>query len=57
MPDIKPLPDTCIAIKNLSEPENIDELHHFLGLSGYYRKFIPVFADITKPLKNTQERH
>ena len=36
----------------LQESSNIEELHCFLGLTGYYRKFIPSFADITKPLNN-----
>ena len=36
--------------KMLKEPGNIDKLHHFLGLIHYYRKFIPLFADVTKPL-------
>ena len=35
---------------NLSEPKNVDELHHFLRLTGYYRKFILLFVDIIKPL-------
>ena len=34
----------------LKEHSNIDELHHFLGLTGYYNMFIPLFANITKPL-------
>ena len=38
------------AIKRLKEPSNIDELHDFLSLTGYYRKFIPLFTDITKLL-------
>ena len=47
---IQPLLHKIISIKNLSEPKNIDELHLFLGLTGYYRKFKPLFADITKCL-------
>ena len=32
--DIQPLPETVIAITNLKEPNNMDELHHFLSLTG-----------------------
>ena len=56
---IQPLQDKIMVITNLTEPKNINELHHFLGVTGYYRKFIPLFADNTKPLnillrKNTK---
>ena len=37
-------------MKKLEEPSNIDELHHFQSLTGYYRKFVLLFDDITKPL-------
>ena len=42
---IQPLLDKIMAITNLAEPKNIDELH-FLGINGYYRGFILLFADI-----------
>ena len=29
----------------------MDEPQHFLGLAGYYRRFIQLLADITKPFK------
>ena len=43
----------------VQEPHNVDELCHFLGLTGYYRRFLPLFANITEPLnkllrKNTK---
>ena len=47
---IQLLPEKVSATEKLKEPSNIDELHHCLGLTGYYRKFIPLFADVTKPL-------
>ena len=46
----QPAPDKIMAITNLAEPENADGLHHFLRLTGYYRKFVPLFGDIMKPL-------
>ena len=38
------------VIEKLKEPSNIDELHHFLGLLGYCRKFISLFTNVTQPL-------
>ena len=42
--------------KKLKELSNIDELHHFLDLAGYYRKFVPLFTDVTKPLNINSSR-
>ncbi|CAK1582402.1 unnamed protein product [Parnassius mnemosyne] len=46
---IKPNPDKIRAIKNYPMPRTPKEIKQFLGLVGYYRKFIPNFARITKP--------
>ena len=44
---VQPLPEKVPTIETLEPPKNIDELQHFLGLVGFYRKFIPFFANIT----------
>ena len=36
-------------IKHIKEPSNVKELQHSLGMTGYYRKCVPLFANITKP--------
>ena len=46
---IQPLPDRVTAIKYLKESNSIDELCHFPGLTSYYRGFVPLFTEITKP--------
>ena len=47
---IEPMPDKLAAIKEMPAPRNPKEIKQFLGLVGYYQKFIPRFSDIAKPL-------
>lgn len=47
---IKPNPDKIAAIEKYPLPKTPKQIKQFLGLIGYYRKFIPDFARITKPL-------
>ena len=39
------------VIQNLPPPSNLEKLRSFLGLAGYYRKFIPDFATVSAPLR------
>lgn len=47
---VKPNPNKIEAIKNLPCPKNAKQIKSFLGLLGYYRKFIKDFAKLTKPI-------
>ena len=47
---IQPLPEKLESIRKVSVPTNPKEVKQFLGLVGYYRKFIPRFADISRVL-------
>lgn len=49
---VKPNPDKVKAIKCYPIPKTTKEIKGFLGLLGYYRKFIKSFANITKPFTN-----
>lgn len=43
-------PKKIEAIKNFPEPKTIKDIRSFLGLSGYYRRFIRDYAKLAKPL-------
>ena len=47
---IQPLPSKTQAIENMHPPKTPKQVHAFLGLVEYYRKFIKNFAKIAKPL-------
>ena len=47
---IQPLPSKTQAIQNMHPPKTPKQVCAFLGLVGYYRKFIKNFAKIAKPL-------
>ena len=47
---ISPLPNKLDSIKHMPVPNSVKEIKQFLGLTGYYRKFVPRFAHISRPL-------
>ena len=47
---IRPLPSKTHAIQHIQPPTTPKQVRAFLGLVGYYRKFIKGFAKIVKPL-------
>ena len=47
---ISPLPNKLDCIKHMPALKDAKEIKQFLGLTGYYRKFVPRFADISRPL-------
>nr|GFB21981.1 putative reverse transcriptase domain-containing protein [Tanacetum cinerariifolium] len=45
------------SVKNCSSPKSPTEIHQFLGLARYYRRFIKGFSKIAKPMtKLTQKK-
>ena len=47
---IQPLPEKLDTIRNMPRPQTPKEIKQFLGLTGYYRKFVPRFSEISRPL-------
>ena len=47
---IQPLPEKLESIAKMPAPKNPKEVKQFLGLVGYYRKFVPRFVDISRVL-------
>jgi predicted aspartyl protease len=47
---ILPDPNKIKAIMEIKIPDNITKLQSFLGIVGYYRKFVPNFATLCKGL-------
>ena len=47
---IRPLPSKTHTIQHMNPPTTPKQVRAFLGLVGYYRKFIKGFAKVAKPL-------
>ena len=47
---VKPDPKKIEAVSKFPRSKKAKNIKQFLGLAGYYRRFIPNFSKITKPL-------
>ena len=47
---ITPLPEKLESIQKILPPKTSKEVKQFLGLIGYYHKFVPRFSDLAQPL-------
>ena len=47
---IRPLKDKLDTVHDMPAPCDSKEVKQFLSLAGYYRKFVPHFADLSRPL-------
>ena len=54
---ITPMPEKLACIKEMPPPKTSKEVKQFLGLAGYYRKFVPRFSDLARPLNALTRRN
>ena len=54
---IQPLPEKLESIAKMPVPQNAKQVKQFLGLVGYYRKFVPCFSDIARPLTQLTQKN
>ena len=47
---VKPVPAKVEAIEKMKTPENLRDIQCFLGMLGYYKRFVPEFATLAEPL-------
>ena len=49
---LRVMPDKVAAMQEWPTPRNASELRSFLGLAGYYRRFVKDFSKLAAPLHN-----
>ena len=49
-------PEKVKIVREWLVPSNISQLRSFLGTSGYYRHFVPKYAEITTPLYRLEQK-
>lgn len=54
---VRPSENKTKAVQNFPTPVNVKNVQSFLGLTGYFRKFIPRYAFIAKPLTDLLKKN
>jgi len=49
---VKPDPKKLETVRQFPRPKTPKNIKQFLRLAGYYRRFIPSFSKLVKPLTN-----
>jgi hypothetical protein len=49
-------PSKVQEVMDWKAPTTVHEVWSFLGLAGYYRRFIPKFSKIAKPMTSLQQK-
>ena len=54
---VQPEVTKLAAVENFAVPESKKQVRAFLGLTGYYRKFIPNYAEVAAPLTDLTKKN
>ena len=54
---VSPEPTKIEAVESFPTPQTKKEVRRFLGLTGYYRKFIPDYAKVALPLTDLTKKN
>jgi len=54
---VRPDTNKIKAVADFPVPKNLKNIKQFLGLAGYYRRFIPNFSKIAKPLTDLLKKN
>ncbi|MES2216505.1 MAG: RNase H-like domain-containing protein [Patescibacteria group bacterium] len=54
---VRPNPEKVAAVMDLPPPRNAKECRRFVGMAGYYRRFLPNFASKARPLINLWKKN
>lgn len=50
-------PKKIEVVKNWPNPTNVSEVQSFMGLAGYYKKFMKDFSKIANPITSLQKKN
>ena len=53
---VQPDPANITKVKDWRRPEKAEELKSFLGLTGYYSRFVSGYSDLAKPVREEAEK-
>ena len=53
---VQPDPANVAKVRGWPRPEKAEDLKSFLGLTGYYSKFVPGYSDLVKPIREEAEK-
>lgn len=48
--EIRPDPEKIAVVKEWPRPQTVKDIKRFIGFAGFYRRFIPNFASVARPL-------